>query len=82
MVGLVAVAGWVASAWASPPTTVRVSLKSNGTEVNADNDAPAISGNGRYVAFESVGAFTPGDSGTDATYSSAICRRTRPDARA
>jgi TolB protein len=66
MVGLAAVAGWVASAWAAAPTTVRVSLKSNGAEVNADNDAPAISGNGRYVAFESVGKFTPGDSGTDA----------------
>ena len=65
MVGLLALAGWVASAWASPPTTVRVSLKSNGAEVNADNDAPAISGNGRYVAFESVGSFAAGDSGTD-----------------
>lgn len=56
----------MASAWAASPTTVRVSLKSNGAEVNADNDAPAISGNGRYVAFESVGAFTRGDKGTDA----------------
>ena len=64
MVGLLAVAGWVATAWAAP-TTVRVSVKSNGTEVNADNDNPAISSDGRYIAFESVGAFTPGDTGTD-----------------
>jgi Tol biopolymer transport system component len=42
-----------------------VSLKSNGAEVNADNDSPAISGDGRYVAFQSVGAFTAGDAGTD-----------------
>jgi Tol biopolymer transport system component len=65
MVGLVMLVGAVEVAWAAP-ATIRVSLKSNGAEVNADNDAPAISGTGRYVAFESVGAFTGGDSGTDA----------------
>jgi Tol biopolymer transport system component len=64
--GLLAVVSMVASAWAASPKTIRVSVKSNGAEVNADNDAPAISGTGRYVAFESVGAFTAGDSGTDA----------------
>jgi Tol biopolymer transport system component len=63
--GLLALVVWVSTAWAAPPKTVRVSLKSNGAEVNADNDLPAISGDGRYVAFESVGAFTPGDAGTD-----------------
>jgi Tol biopolymer transport system component len=65
MAGVLTVVGWVATAWAAP-TTTRVTLTSNGTEVNADADAPAISGNGRYVAFESVGAFTAGDAGTDA----------------
>ena len=42
--------------------TKRVSVRSNGSEVNADNDFGAISGNGRFVTFESVGKFTKGDS--------------------
>ena len=42
-----------------------MSVKTNGTEVNADNDLPAISADGRFVAFQSVGRFTPGDAGTD-----------------
>jgi Tol biopolymer transport system component len=52
-------------AWAATAKTVRVSVKSDGTEVNADNDLPVISADGRYVAFQSVGQFTTGDSGTD-----------------
>ena len=43
-------------------TTKRVSVRSNGSEVNADNDFGAVSGNGRFVTFESVGKFTKGDS--------------------
>ncbi len=42
-------------------TTKRVSVRSNGTEVNADNDFGAVSGNGRFVTFESTGRFTKGD---------------------
>ena len=55
-----------APAWAAKAHTKRISVKSNGNEVNADNDNPAISGSARFVAFESVGAFTGGDAGTDA----------------
>jgi TolB protein len=51
---------------ASAATTKRISLKSSGNEVNADSDAPALSASGRFVAFESVGQFVPGDTGTDA----------------
>jgi TolB protein len=36
-------------------TTSRVSLTSSGTEVDNSSDAPAISGDGRYVAFVSHG---------------------------
>lgn len=43
-----------------------MSVKTNGNEVNADNDFPAISSTGRFVAFESVGKFVSGDSGADA----------------
>ena len=43
-------------------TTKRITLRSNGSEVNSDNDFGAISGNGRFVTFESVGRFTKGDS--------------------
>jgi Tol biopolymer transport system component len=65
--GLIALIAVTAStAWAVTPKTKRVTLKSNGDEVNADADNPATSGNGRFVAFESVGKFTGGDAGTDA----------------
>ncbi len=43
-------------------TTKRITLRTNGSEVNSDNDFGAISGNGRFVTFESVGRFTKGDS--------------------
>lgn len=56
----------ISPASATAAKTKRVSLRSNGIEVNADNDNPAISGNGRFVAFESVGKFTGQDAGTDA----------------
>src|SRR3954451_17844037 len=47
--------------------TIRVSLKSDGTEAdpanNQDNKTPVISADGRFVAFtaDQYGAFTPGD---------------------
>ena len=43
-------------------TTVRVSVASNGTQANSYSTWPAISGNGRYVAFESAASnLVPGD---------------------
>ena len=43
-------------------TTTRVSVDSAGVQGNANSDAPAISGDGRRVAFESIASnFTPGD---------------------
>jgi hypothetical protein len=50
------------TAWGAAVTT-RVTLRSSGNEVNADADFPATSGNGRYISFESVGHFVPGDTG-------------------
>ena len=38
---------------ARPGATSRVSVDSSGTEANGDSDDPRISGNGRYVVFES-----------------------------
>jgi hypothetical protein len=65
----VAVALLTLAAFASSPAwavkTKRVSVKSNGNEVNVDNDFPAISANGRFVAFESPGKFTKGDDDSD-----------------
>jgi Tol biopolymer transport system component len=46
-------------------TTKRVSVRSNSKEVNSDSDRGAVSGNGRFVTFESVGKFTKGDDGFD-----------------
>jgi Tol biopolymer transport system component len=67
VVALLAVAALAASlAWAVSPKTKRVSVKSNGQEVNNDNDFPAVSGSGRFVTFESVGKFTKRDDGADA----------------
>jgi len=39
----------------------RVTLTDSGGEVNADATAPALSGDGRFVAFYSVGKFAGGD---------------------
>ena len=48
------------------PKTKRVSVKSNGQEINVDNDFGAsVSANGRYVAFPSQGKYTHGDGGSD-----------------
>ena len=66
LAALLFVAGLATIAMAKPhrpkTTTKRVTLRSNGSEVNSDNDFGAISGNGRFVTFESVGRFTKGDS--------------------
>jgi Tol biopolymer transport system component len=66
---LVLAAGLASPALGKPhkakTTTKRVSVRSNGTEVNADNDFGAVSGNGRFATFESVGKFTAGDDGFD-----------------
>jgi archaellum component FlaF (FlaF/FlaG flagellin family) len=43
-------------------TTTRVSVASDGTEANGDTGEPSISGDGRYVAFESWASnLVPGD---------------------
>lgn len=45
-------------------TTVRVSVTSNGAQADYDSDAPVISADGRYVAFESQAInLAPGKSG-------------------
>ena len=41
--------------------TSRVSVKSDGTQVFADSQDPRISGNGRYVAWDTDGAFSGAD---------------------
>jgi Tol biopolymer transport system component len=46
-------------------TTTRISLKTNGGEVPANHQEPAITADGRFVAFASLGAFTANDSGND-----------------
>jgi Tol biopolymer transport system component len=51
-------------AWAKAKTK-RISVKSNGDEVNTDNEFGAVSGDGRYVTFESPGKFTGHDKGMD-----------------
>jgi hypothetical protein len=43
-------------------TTTRVSVDSNGVQSNGDSYLPAISADGRFVAFESIGSnLVPGD---------------------
>ena len=46
-------------------TTRRVSVRSNGRQVEDAGFLEGISGNGRLVAFVSSGRFGPGDEGTD-----------------
>jgi Tol biopolymer transport system component len=41
--------------------TTRASVKSDGTQVFADSQDPRISGNGRYVAWDTDGAFSGAD---------------------
>jgi Tol biopolymer transport system component len=65
VIGMMILAGLQASAAWAAATTERVTLKSNGTEVNSDNEFAAVSGNGRYVTFESSGKFTANDDGVD-----------------
>jgi Tol biopolymer transport system component len=48
-------------ALAAAQTTTRVSLSSGGGQANFDCGAPAISANGRFVAFASVDELVPGD---------------------
>lgn len=49
-------------ATASPGTTTRVSVDSAGNQANAGSEAPSISGDGRYVAFQSSASnLVPGD---------------------
>lgn len=54
----------VASA-ATTATTVHITVKSSGAEVNMDNEYAAVSGDGHLVTFESSGRFTPNDDGVD-----------------
>jgi Tol biopolymer transport system component len=64
---LIALLAWASLALGAgaKPHTSPVSLTSGGKEVNTDNEFPAVSGNGRFVAFESGGKFTKGDDGGD-----------------
>jgi len=50
---LLVLAGGASPAGADPGTTERVSMGSDGSEGNRDSERPAISTDGRYVAFES-----------------------------
>ena len=82
LAALLLAAGLAAIATAKPhkpkTTTKRVSVRSNGSEVNSDNDFGAVSGNGRFVTFESVGRFTKGDSSRARTSSATTARPARP----
>src|SRR5881409_17360 len=66
--GMVSGAAVVTLALAAPfaaaqsGVTERVSVDSNGTEANSFNDMPAISADGRFVAFVSLASsLVPGD---------------------
>ncbi len=55
-----------AAAQASATKTRLASVKSNGQEVNVDNDfGSSVSADGRFVAFPSQGKYTGGDAGSD-----------------
>ena len=62
---LAALLGLTATAASGKAKTKRISVKSNGNEVNTDNEFGSVSANGRFVTFESDGHFTKGDDGTD-----------------
>src|SRR4051812_35210597 len=57
----VAAASVVAASPALAGTTSRVSVANDGAQANRLSDAPALSQDGRVVAFESDGALTPND---------------------
>src|SRR4051794_23087268 len=50
-----------ATAHASVASTERVSLTSTGEQLDGESTRPAISADGRWVAFESLAAAVPGD---------------------
>ncbi len=64
MTALLAWASMAAGAGPGPNTRL-VSATSAGKEVNKDNEFAQVSGNGRFVVFESGGRFTKGDDGGD-----------------
>ncbi len=64
LIAILASASLAAGAGAKLKTT-RVSVKSNGNEGPFGSDFPSVSGNGRYVCFESVSKFTGGDANND-----------------
>src|SRR2546423_1793569 len=54
--------GLIRDASASPGDTALVSIDDNGVQFNLGSQWPAISGDGRYVAFQSaLDTMTPGD---------------------
>lgn len=58
----VCVFGQVSRATAVPGDVIRISVASDGTEGNGVSHSPSISGDGRYVAFESSASnLVPGD---------------------
>jgi Tol biopolymer transport system component len=64
LIALIAGASFTALAQAAP-TTKRVSVSSNGKEGKYGSDFPSMSGNGRYVCFESLSKLAGGDAGLD-----------------
>ena len=67
LAALIAILAWasLASGANAKLKTTRVSVKSNGNEGQFGSDFPSLSGNGRYVCFESLNKFTGGDANTD-----------------
>lgn len=64
LASLIALATWAspaAAAHQAKTKITRVSVKSNGKPVFADSSDPRISANGRFVAWDTDGAFSNGD---------------------
>jgi len=60
-------------------TTTRVSVSSSGTQANNDSNEPAISADGRFVAFDSAATnLVKGDTNHSPTFSSGTSRPTPP----
>ncbi len=76
----VAVAGFVVVPQVAVGAFIeRVSVATDGTQGNGDSEDPAISADGRYVAFESDASnLVPGDTIAAATCSCATCGRAPP----